>query len=246
MRPFLIRSRSLVKYLISIPLLIVIILNIQLISQIKEMNNFYSKSQVETNNENFMNNPRFERNSGDNKSRPNRGIVDVLVDNITTRPLLDTIKNLSNTEELKQKITYLNSNPQIRNKHFIEKFLKTEFITLTTSKISSNEYKSDNNQSIDLNITTTTTTTPKTTTVYQAPKFLVILIQVHSRLNYLKELINSLRDTKYIDQTLVIFSHDIYDEEMNTLVKSINFCAVRILYLYNLEFKIKFNYLFLV
>lgn len=36
-----------------------------------------------------------------------------------------------------------------------------------------------------------------------SPSLLVILIQVHSRLTYLKELIESLRATKYIEQALV-------------------------------------------
>lgn len=54
---------------------------------------------------------------------------------------------------------------------------------------------------------------------------LVILVQVHSRVNYLQALIDSLRDTKGIQQTLVVFSHDVYDETMNKLVESIRFCA---------------------
>ena len=56
-------------------------------------------------------------------------------------------------------------------------------------------------------------------------KFLVILVQVHSRLNYLKELIDSLKHTKYINETLVIFSHDLYDDEMNKLIQNITFCS---------------------
>ncbi|RMZ97687.1 alpha-1-6-mannosyl-glyco 2-beta-N-acetylglucosaminyltransferase isoform X3 [Brachionus plicatilis] len=61
---------------------------------------------------------------------------------------------------------------------------------------------------------------------YPTPKFMVILIQVHSRLNYLKELINSLRETRNINETLVIFSHDIFDQDINKLIESIDFCAV--------------------
>lgn len=63
---------------------------------------------------------------------------------------------------------------------------------------------------------------------YKAPKFFVILVQVHSRVNYLKELIESLRQTKYIEDTLVIFSHDLYLKEMNDLIQGIDFCAVLI------------------
>lgn len=54
---------------------------------------------------------------------------------------------------------------------------------------------------------------------------LVILVQVHSRANYLKALIDSLRDVQGIERTLVVFSHDIYDDQMNRLVESIRFCA---------------------
>src|SRR5690606_172346 len=66
-------------------------------------------------------------------------------------------------------------------------------------------------------------TTPR---LYKMPKFLVIIIQIHLRLNYLKDLVDSLRDVKYIESTLVIFSHDVYDEEMNEFINSIDFCAV--------------------
>ena len=59
----------------------------------------------------------------------------------------------------------------------------------------------------------------------QSSKLLVILVQVHSRLNYLKELIDSLKQTKHINETLVIFSHDLYDDEMNKLIENITFCS---------------------
>ena len=66
--------------------------------------------------------------------------------------------------------------------------------------------------------------------------FLVLLIQIHSRLSYLKQLINSLKNTKYIDQTLVVFSHDVYDPEMNKLIESIDFCAtLQIFYPYSMQ-----------
>ena len=66
--------------------------------------------------------------------------------------------------------------------------------------------------------------------------FLVVLIQIHSRLNYLKELINSLKNTKFIEQTLVVFSHDVYDPEMNKLIESIDFCAtLQIFYPYSMQ-----------
>lgn len=58
--------------------------------------------------------------------------------------------------------------------------------------------------------------------------FVVILIQVHSRVNYLKELIESLRSTRHIEDALVVFSHDFNSAEINKLVQSIEFCAVNI------------------
>lgn len=56
----------------------------------------------------------------------------------------------------------------------------------------------------------------------------VIVVQVHNRVEYLRHLIDSLRKSKGIDSTLVIFSHDLYHEGMNALVQSIDFCPVSI------------------
>ncbi len=61
---------------------------------------------------------------------------------------------------------------------------------------------------------------------FKPPKFLVLLVQVHSRVKYLKELINSLRETKFINESLVVFSHDLKTNEMDDLIRSIDFCAV--------------------
>lgn len=61
---------------------------------------------------------------------------------------------------------------------------------------------------------------------------LVILVQVHSRINYLKELIGSLRNTKHIERALVIFSHDLFKSEINELIQTIDFCAVKTLKLF--------------
>ena len=57
-------------------------------------------------------------------------------------------------------------------------------------------------------------------------KFLVILVQVHKRLNNLQALIESLRFTKHIEQVLLVFSHDFYDPKINELIATIDFCAV--------------------
>ena len=56
--------------------------------------------------------------------------------------------------------------------------------------------------------------------------FLVILVQVNRRVVYLKELIKSLRETRHIEKSLVIFSHDFVSKEINDLIRSIEFCAV--------------------
>jgi hypothetical protein len=111
--------------------------------------------------------------------------------------------------------------PVINNRQFIESLLTNELIK--RNKINSlNE--------------TNETSSSQTKNVYNAPKFLVILVQVHSRLNYLRELIDSLRQTKYIEETLVIFSHDIYDEEMNSLINNIDFCStLQIFYPYSMQ-----------
>ena len=41
---------------------------------------------------------------------------------------------------------------------------------------------------------------------------LVIIVQVHKRLKYLQNLIDSLSKVKFIEETLIIFSHDLMDE----------------------------------
>ncbi|XP_070490725.1 alpha-1,6-mannosyl-glycoprotein 2-beta-N-acetylglucosaminyltransferase isoform X1 [Chironomus tepperi] len=55
---------------------------------------------------------------------------------------------------------------------------------------------------------------------------IVIVVQVHKRITYLRHLIVSLAQAKDISKTLLIFSHDFYDEEINDLVQSIDFCKV--------------------
>lgn len=77
---------------------------------------------------------------------------------------------------------------------------------------------------------------------YDPPKFFIILVQVHSRTNYLKVLIESLKQTEHIQDTLLIFSHDLYLKEINDLIESIDFCAtLQIFYPYSLQiYKNKF------
>ena len=55
---------------------------------------------------------------------------------------------------------------------------------------------------------------------------LVIVVQVHNRADYLRHLVDSLRKAKNIEHSLLIFSHDYYAEEMNEIVRAIDFCPV--------------------
>ncbi|RMZ97683.1 alpha-1-6-mannosyl-glyco 2-beta-N-acetylglucosaminyltransferase [Brachionus plicatilis] len=193
MRPTIAWNRSKVRYLLSVPVFVIVLLNIELISQIKDFNSSGKNSEL---------------------VNPNWSQI-IQNDNLTK------IQHSSNSSQIIQilrlKIKDQNSQLPIRNRNFIESILQ-------------NEIKVQNI------LNKTTNRRPKTSPVYKMPKFIVILIQVHSRLNYLKELINSLKETKYIEQALVVFSHDIYDEEMNTLIKSIDFCAtLQIFYPYSLQ-----------
>ncbi|CAF0703814.1 unnamed protein product [Brachionus calyciflorus] len=125
------------------------------------------------------------------------------------------IKNSFIQSQLSDIISAKNYESTINNYHFIENILQEDHLNDKLKKVSS---KSDKKY------------------VYIFRKFFVIVIQVHSRLNYLRELIKSLKEVKYIEQALVIFSHDIYDEEMNQLVKSIDFCAtLQIFYPFSLQ-----------
>ena len=51
----------------------------------------------------------------------------------------------------------------------------------------------------------------------------VIVVQVHKRRNYLSHLIQSLSLSAGLEKTLLIFSHDVWEEEINDLVRSISF-----------------------
>ncbi|KAL0808870.1 hypothetical protein ABMA28_012540 [Loxostege sticticalis] len=65
---------------------------------------------------------------------------------------------------------------------------------------------------------------------------IIIAIQVHTRLTYLRHLIVSLAQARDIDRALLIFSHDYYDEEINSLVRSIDFTKVmQIFYPYSIQ-----------
>ena len=59
-----------------------------------------------------------------------------------------------------------------------------------------------------------------------SPGSIVIIIQVHDRIDYFSHLLNSLRRSRGIGDALLIVSHDYYSVEMNKLVESIDFCRV--------------------
>lgn len=67
-------------------------------------------------------------------------------------------------------------------------------------------------------------------------KTLLITVQVHNRITYLSHLVESLKIAKDIDQALLIVSHDVYDEAINELIQSIDFCMViQIFYPYSIQ-----------
>lgn len=57
----------------------------------------------------------------------------------------------------------------------------------------------------------------------------IIVIQVHNRGHYLAALIDSLKKVKGIEKVLLIFSHDVYDSQINNIVKAVTFCKVSLL-----------------
>lgn len=65
---------------------------------------------------------------------------------------------------------------------------------------------------------------------------ILITIQVHTRIDYLRYLIDSFKNAKDIDKVLLIFSHDVYDNAINQLVRAIDFCMVmQIYYPYSIQ-----------
>nr|CAG4636855.1 EOG090X0302 [Ceriodaphnia reticulata] len=58
------------------------------------------------------------------------------------------------------------------------------------------------------------------------PKGIVITIQVHNRISYMRKLLQSLSQAALIDRALLVFSHNIYSEELNEIIQSIPFAAV--------------------
>lgn len=58
------------------------------------------------------------------------------------------------------------------------------------------------------------------------PDGLVLIVQIHKRERYLKQLLESLKVAKGIENVLLVLSHDYYYDDMNELIRSIDFCRV--------------------
>ncbi|XP_014668548.1 PREDICTED: alpha-1,6-mannosyl-glycoprotein 2-beta-N-acetylglucosaminyltransferase-like [Priapulus caudatus] len=64
----------------------------------------------------------------------------------------------------------------------------------------------------------------------------IIVVQVHTRANYLHYLIESLRKTAGISDVLLIFSHDYYSSDVNDVIRKVDFCQVmQIYYPYSIQ-----------
>ena len=62
------------------------------------------------------------------------------------------------------------------------------------------------------------------------PSFdLVMIVQVHRRTEYLKMLVESLRNARDISKVLLVVSFDYYDEELFSVVEKIEYCKVMLL-----------------
>lgn len=55
---------------------------------------------------------------------------------------------------------------------------------------------------------------------------LVIVIQTHDRAEYLRILLNSMRNIRDIEKSLLIVSHDVYSNELNAIIEAVDFCPV--------------------
>ncbi|XP_041374173.1 alpha-1,6-mannosyl-glycoprotein 2-beta-N-acetylglucosaminyltransferase-like [Gigantopelta aegis] len=65
---------------------------------------------------------------------------------------------------------------------------------------------------------------------------IVILVQVHNRPDQLQILIDSFHKMRYINETLVIFSHDFYSQDLFDVIAKIDFCPyMQIFYPYAIQ-----------
>lgn len=206
----------LVKLLITVPLVVLLLLNMQLTGQVKDLNSFYNLKQEA---ESFLKNKlaMYNTNSSNRFTQTvtsEKSSNSMVFDIVNGESYSAMIEKLNMTrDELRDRIEKANEQPVIRNRHFIDKYLQS---TMSERKKLLND-------------------SDKT---YQVPEFLVILIQIHSRLSYLSDLVASLQQVKNIHNALVVFSHDIYDADMNAFVQSIDFCSVRLV---THQFSIRFH-----
>lgn len=57
---------------------------------------------------------------------------------------------------------------------------------------------------------------------------IVLIVQVHRRDGYLRQLFNSMRNVRGIEKVLLVISHDYYYDDIMQLVRSVDFCRVRV------------------
>ncbi|XP_064382797.1 alpha-1,6-mannosyl-glycoprotein 2-beta-N-acetylglucosaminyltransferase-like [Halichondria panicea] len=65
---------------------------------------------------------------------------------------------------------------------------------------------------------------------------IILIVQVHKRVAYLRQLLDSLRAARGVEEVLLVVSSDYYYEEMNQIVESVDFCKVlQIFYPFSLQ-----------
>ena len=197
------RARLTTRLLILVPLAVIILLNVHLINEIKEAPDKSKDSKLAAAAE--VGGPESLKPEQHDKRQLNA--TELHLRTVEIPDFEAELKDLTRTQ-IRDLILQANQQQSIRNEHFISELLAQEQL------IDGGESSSSNG------------TNEAKKPFYPTPKFLVIVIQVHSRLNYLEALIDSLRNTKYIEQALVVFSHDLYIPSMNDLIQRIDFCAV--------------------
>ncbi len=56
---------------------------------------------------------------------------------------------------------------------------------------------------------------------------IILIVQVHKRVGYLQQLLDSLRAARGVEEVLLVVSSDYYFEDLNRIVESVDFCKVR-------------------
>ncbi|XP_055349424.1 alpha-1,6-mannosyl-glycoprotein 2-beta-N-acetylglucosaminyltransferase-like [Paramacrobiotus metropolitanus] len=69
-----------------------------------------------------------------------------------------------------------------------------------------------------------------------APETPVFIVQLHDRIPYIQAIIQSLRAVRGINQSLIIFSHDVFSKEINDVIQGMQFARVmQIYYPYSIQ-----------